>query len=357
MSLAHVWENGRSFWLSGEGPNGDVALSTRVRLARNLAGIPFPSRMDPATSEGMLARVREAVSGLMDAGAPVAFHLLSELTPLERQALVEKHLISPQHARQGQGALVLRGDEAVSIMVNEEDHLRLQCLFPGLQVEKAWSLALQVDEALEQRLEFAFCAQRGYLTACPTNTGTGMRASVMLHLPGLVMSNQAPTLFGALGKVGVAVRGLYGEGSDALGNLFQVSNQTTLGPSEGEIIENLMGITQQVVERERAARKKVHRERKQALEDRVWRAYGILTTARSISSREAMALLSDLRLGIDLQVLPQVEPRVFNELLVQQSPGFLQVVEGHVLPPAQRDARRATLIRQRIKESEAVRGG
>lgn len=358
MSLTEILRNTSSPWLVGEGPAGDVALSTRVRLARNLADVAFPPRMDGEAAGRVTAAVEAALADLTGEVGPVDFYRLGEVPPLERRALVEKHLISVQLARQADWAgVVLRPDESVSVMVNEEDHLRIQCLCPGLQVEKAWELAERVDDALERRLSFAYSPRLGYLATCPTNTGTGLRASVMMHLPGLVMSGKAGSLFNALSRVGVAVRGLYGEGSDGAGNIFQISNQVTLGSAEREVLGNLRGVGEQVVDRERAARKRMHRERKDELEDRVWRAYGILTTARSIASREALAHLSDLRLGADLGVLPQVEPRVFNELLVRTSPAFLQVAEGRELSPAGRDALRAALIRQVIKESEARRGG
>ncbi len=356
-------------WLAGTGPVSDVALSTRVRLARNLADLPFPSRLNAAGAEEAVSRVKSALPARTEdpAGAPktaspeglpgkLQLYRLSAFTPLERLALVEKHLISPQHARRESGAaVVLSDDESVSIMVNEEDHLRIQCLVSGLELEEAWQLACRVDDLLERKLDYAFDPQLGYLTACPSNTGTGMRASVMVHLPALVMTHQHGAIFNALAKVGVVVRGLYGEGTEASGNIFQVSNQTTLGQPEQEVLSHLMGVSMQVIEHERAARERLFREHPDLVEDRVWRAYGILTSARSISSQEAMSLLSDLRLGIDLRVIPHVEARVFNELLVQISPAHLQVVEGRDLETGQRDIRRAALIRQRIKGGEARR--
>lgn len=358
VSLAEILKKPSGQWVSGEGPDADVVLSTRVRLARNLADVPFPSRMDRKASDRVVAMVEAALPALRrEIDQTLELYRLEDLPPLERRVLVEKHLISPQHARAGRGAVVLSGDGAVSIMVNEEDHLRIQCLAPGFQLDAAWRMADRIDDVLEEQLNLAFCPRRGYLTSCPTNTGTGLRASVMAHLPGLVMANQAGALFSALLKVGVVVRGLYGEGTEAAGNIFQISNQITLGQAEAEILNNLRGVTQRVIDRERAARRQLYRDLRPRLEDRVWRAYGILTTARSLTSQEAMALLSDLRLGIDLQVIPQVEPRVFNQLLLAIGPAFLQIVEGREIPPEERDALRASLVRQRIKESEARRGG
>lgn len=358
--MADIIRNPGGQWVAGSGPAGDVALSARVRLARNLADVPFPPRMDERAAERVLDLAEQVLPGLSEVdgqGVAGRFEMfrLRALSLLERRVLVEKHLISPQHARDNRGAVILRDDEAVSIMINEEDHFRIQVLYPGLQVEESWALADRVDDILEGTLDFAFCPRRGYLTTCPTNTGTGMRASVMMHLPGLAMSRQAPRVFGALSKVGIVVRGLYGEGTEAAANIFQVSNQTTLGSSEQDIRANLQGVSQQIIDRERIARRTIYEEAKDHLEDRVWRAYGVLTTARSISSQEAMGRLSDLRLGVDLGVLPQVKPQVFNELLLQISPGFLQVAEGRELGPSERDLKRAQLIRERINQNEEWR--
>src|SRR5690606_556007 len=240
-------------------------------------------------------------------------------------------------------------DETVSIMVNEEDHLRIQVLMPGLQLEEAWRLADAADDALSRVLNFAYSDDQGYLTTCPTNLGTGMRVSVMMHLPGLVLSDQAGRLLGTLPKLGAVVRGMYGEGSEAKGNLFQISNQVTLGQTERDLTENLSSIARQLVERERSARERLYREMRGQLEDRVCRAYGILTNARLISSDEALRLLSDLRLGVDLNILPHVSPQVFSDLVVATRVGFLQKAAARQLAPEERDQRRATLIRQRLQ--------
>lgn len=357
MVLAEVIKRKDSKWLAGTGPAADVALSTRVRLARNVEGLEFPPRLDEGEATELLATVEGALAEVKKTLPKADFHRLRGVSDLERHALVEKHLISLRLAERGdQAALILSLDEAVSVMVNEEDHLRIQCLMSGLQPEQAWELATAVDDALERQLKFEFHRHYGYLTTCPTNTGTGMRASVMMHLPGLAMSNQAGPLATALSKVGIAVRGLYGEGTESLGNIFQISNQVTLGQTEREILNNLQGVCRQIIDRERSAREQLMEQRRDALEDRVWRAHGILTSARSISSHEAMSLLSALRLGIDLRMVTQVEPRVFNELLVQISPAYLQVIAGEELTPDDRDIRRAAVIRQRLQESENSRG-
>ena len=343
----------RSPWLAGGGPVSDVVVSTRIRLARNLEAYPFASRMSPETAREILRKVERAVEELRREGHAYRMYELGELPPLVRELLVEKHLISPQHARTPEAtpegrALVVREDEVVAVMVNEEDHLRLQCLLPGFQLQEAWKTASEADDLFEGKLDYAFSPRYGYLTACPTNAGTGLRASCMLHLPGIVLTRQAESVFGELSKLGVAVRGLYGEGTEARANLFQVSNQVTLGQPEGEMLSHLQGIAQQLVERERLWRQKIYREQRWWLEDRVWRAYGILAHARRISSQEAMSLLSDLKLGVDLGVL-ELERPVFPGLLVEISPAYLQVREGRSLDPEERDERRAALIRRRVK--------
>ncbi len=347
MSIGEVLLNRGTRWLTG---GGDVAVSARVRLARNLADVAFPPRMGGEEMEGLIARVEGALPVVRRAVGEVEVYRLESLNPLQRQALQEKHLVSPAFAAGGRGALLLRPDEGLGAMVPEEDHLRLQGMAPGLHLEEAWQAVSALDDALGEHLDYAFSPRWGFLTACPSNTGTGLRASVMLHLPALVMTRQAGSLFEALAKVGVAVRGLYGEGSEAHGNLFQISNQVTLGVSEEEVLQSLHGICQQVVDRERAARERLRREAGSRLEDRVWRAYGVLTTARVMTSREALALVSDLRLGVDLGLVPHVEARVCGELWLAASPALLQVAEGRVLSPEERDVVRANMIRRRLAE-------
>ncbi|MBX6378221.1 MAG: protein arginine kinase, partial [Clostridia bacterium] len=325
MTIRDILRQTAPQWLDGTGPAADVVVSSRVRLARNLADVRFQPRQDTAESQRVVTAVEEALPELRSGGlGNLALIRLEECSPLERQALVEKHLISPQHARQEGAAVVVRDDEAISVMVNEEDHLRIQCLAPGFQPEAALDLADRVDDLLERRLDYAFSEDLGYLTTCPTNVGTGLRVSVMVHLPGLVHSQQVGPLLNAIAKVGVVARGLYGEGTDAKGNLFQISNQITLGQTEREILVNLKGVCQQVIDRERSARERLLQEARTLVEDRVYRAYGILTNARQLTSDEAMRLLSDLRLGVDLNLLPQIEPRVCNELVVQIGPACLQ---------------------------------
>ncbi len=339
-------------WMDGSGPESDVVISSRIRLARNLKRYPFPHMMTRSSAEPLIAEVKAAVDALNQGGGWGSFEIehMNDIPALERQVLTEKHLISPQHAQDPAGkAVILRDDEAVSIMVNEEDHLRIQCLFSGLQVQQAYVLANGVDDVLESFLDYAFSAQHGYLTACPTNVGTGMRASVMMHLPGLVATNQAGRVLQAIGKLGVAVRGLYGEGTEAGGNVFQVSNQITLGQAEAEVVNNLLGISGQIIEQERKARMLLVAQAREQLEDRVWRAYGVLRTARVLSSEEALRLWSEVRLGAEAGVIKGLSRKAINELLVVTRPAFLQNLEGREMSQGERDIKRAALVRDRLK--------
>lgn len=341
-----------SKWMEGSGPQADIVISSRIRLARNLKDFHFPHLLDAAQERKVVQMVGRAVSdGSSDPTVgKLSLYRLKELSPLERQILVEKHLISPQFAQaDGEQALVLNQDEAVSVMVNEEDHLRLQCLLPALMLREAWRLANIVDDILEDTLDFAFDENYGYLTACPTNIGTGLRASVMVHLPALVLTKQAGQLLSALTKVGVAVRGLYGEGTEAVGNLFQISNQITLGRSEEEIINNLSAVTVQLADQERSARELLRKQSRWQLEDRVGRAYGILTNSRILSSQETLQLLSDVRLGVDMHIIKGIDRRILNHLIAITQPAFLQYLTGREMSAAERDVQRAALIRERLQ--------
>jgi protein arginine kinase len=351
MSLSDFLERAMSRWMKDGGPEDDVVLTSRIRVARNLENIPFPILQTDTHADQVIDLVSQALQtpSVQKLGK---FELLrcKEMSTIDRQVLVEKHLISKDLAEQERhGAVVLRADEAVSIMVNEEDHLRIQCITPGLRLKEAWDVANRMDDALEQQLPYAFDEKYGYLTACPTNVGTGIRASVMVHLPGLVISGQINRILAAVSQVGLAVRGMYGEGSEAAGNLFQVSNQVTLGDSEEEIIENLMGVVRQLIDHERAARKALLFENREALEDKVCRSFGILAYARRMDSRETLERLSDVRLGIDLGVIKGVSSGILKELMVMTQPAFLQKYFNQELSPGERDVRRAALIRERLR--------
>jgi protein arginine kinase len=341
-------QNAISEWMRVKGPLSDIVFSSRVRLARNLAGLPFPLLSTSTQAEEVVRLVEEAWKRVRDQHPllkDAELIRMSQLSDLEKRVLVEKHLISPSLAEESRhGAVLLSKDESVSIMINEEDHLRIQCLCPGLQLESAWKL----DDLFEHHLAYAFDDQCGYLTSCPTNVGTGIRASVMVHLPALAMTQQLPRIFPAITQVGLAVRGIYGEGSEALGQLYQVSNQVTLGQAEGEILDKLQGVVRQMIEHEHVARRRLQEVSPVQLEDRVWRSYGILAHSRIIDSKESMMRLSDVRLGIDLGIIQGVSANVMNELMVMTQPGFLQKYFGERLDAEERDVRRAKLIRERL---------
>lgn len=342
-----IFTKANSAWL-GLGPDNDVVISTRVRLARNLTDLPFPTKAAEADLSDILERVSRARGYLPEATRYVLLRL-DKLSAVQRQVLMEKHLVSMEHVQYPkQRALILRDDEAVGIMVNEEDHLRLQVLLPGLNLDEAWRLASDLDDSLEQHLDYAFADDLGFLTSCPTNLGTGLRASVMLHLPALVLLKQASQVFATLAQFGVVVRGLYGEGTQALGNVFQISNQLTLNHTEEQLIGNLEALTGQVIEQERTARNRLYDELGDKLPDMVWRAYGTLTNARLLTGDESMRLISDVRLGVNLNLIDGIDLTRLNKLLVITRSGFIQQVAGDALKPVERDLKRATMVREQF---------
>ncbi|HEY8531864.1 MAG TPA: protein arginine kinase [Limnochorda sp.] len=351
MSLETILNHPVARWMEGDAPANDIAVGTRVRLARNLEDIPFPGVASIAQMRQVVDQVRQAVAGAAAQGlGQLSFYAMDELSPLTKELLVERHLISPQHAQTGAGhGLALRDDERVSIMVNEEDHLRIQVLLPGFQPKEAWRIANQVDDALDARLVYAFSDSIGYLTAWPTNVGTGLRASVMLHLPGLVRSGQIRALVNAVAQLGLTVRGIYGEGTEAWGNLFQLSNQVSLGRSEEEITDHLATVARQVIQQERQTREALLNQRRIELEDAIYRSLGIVTHARSLSTKEALRLLSDVRLGIDLGLISGIPQTILQELVVRIRPAHLQRLVGRELSASERDLERATLIRERFR--------
>ncbi|MEW6182725.1 MAG: protein arginine kinase [Bacillota bacterium] len=356
MALRETLADPHSYWMEGGGAEEDVVVSSRIRIARNLATYPFPHRLSREQAGEVIHAVRLAVERPESVKKVGRFEvsLLAELTPVERRILVEKHLVSPDFLKGDpqEKAVVLRSDEMVGIMVNEEDHLRVQCLKPGLALEECWRLASRVDDELEATLEYAFNEEFGYLSACPTNVGTGMRASVMMHLPGLVATRVLEDVVSGLSKLGLAVRGLYGEGTRAAGDLFQISNQITLGRSEDEIISNLTALARRLVTQERESRQGLYQKQRGALEDRIFRSYGVLQYARVINSEEAMRCLSDLRLGLALKVIQIIPLGLVSELMVLIQPAFLTKMAGKELKPFERDMLRARLIRERLQSGK-----
>lgn len=331
------------------GPFDRIVLTSRVRLARNLKDTPFPGRASKQQREDHLQAIQPVVEALPPMKKGFSGDLVS-LEDLDRQLLVERHLISRELAKKKQGAaFVLSKDETCSIMINEEDHLRMQVILPGLQVKEAWKAVNKLDTLLEDKLPIAFSGRYGFLTACPTNTGTGIRVSAMLHLPGLVIAEHMQQTITAVNKLGLAVRGLYGEGTEALGNVFQISNQMTLGETENDIIERLNKVVVQIIENEENARAKLLESNPEMLFNNIGRAYGILTNAHVISSKEAKNLLSLLRLGLDLGYFPDMDPEVVDELFIVTEPGHIQFKEAKKMSPEERDIMRATQLRERLK--------
>ena len=333
-----------------EGPSNKIVWSSRVRLARNITNTPFPGWAKKSVRVDAFQKIRKNVLKLNKMKGSFETEM-DQLSTLEKQILVERHIISREHAAKSNGSgLVLSKDESISVMINEEDHLRMQALLPGLQIKNAWLTIDKFDSQLEKGLEFAYSKKRGYLTACPTNLGTGIRVSAMLHLPGLVLSEQINQIIQAVNKLGLAVRGLYGEGTEALGNVFQVSNQMTLGETEGDIVERLNKVLLQIVDHEENARIKLIDSKPKMLYNHIGRAYGILANAHSISSKETMNLLSLLRLGMDIQMFPGTSKALINELIIITQPAHLQKANDGKLSAEKRDLLRSDLLRSRLKE-------
>lgn len=328
--------------------DGDIVISTRIRLARNLTHYHFP-RMQ---SEDEALQVDQQVAQvLLDEIDDFSYFAMDDLTPLQRLVLMEKHIISPLLAKRAHGAgLVIHDDETISIMINEEDHLRIQSLQAGLRLKEAYDKANEIDTLLEKHLEYAYDEQFGYLTTCPTNSGTGLRASVMLHLPALTLTNQMKQLIQTMPRLGMVVRGIYGEGSENLGNMYQVSNQVTLGRPEADILADLQAVTEKIILREQQAREQLLHRAPTALEDRIFRSLGTLRYARTLSSEEAATCLSNVRLGINLGYINNVTVDTINQCMILMQRGFLQQYADSTLQPDERDTVRATILRDHLIE-------
>jgi len=334
--------------LRGVGPEADIVISTRMRLARNLADFPFVLR----ASDGDRARIEHSLRQRVEQlgqSSDLLYVDIDELDLLDRQLLVERHLISREHAESsGSRAAAINNRETLSLMINEEDHLRLQVMQSGFDLKTVWEQINDVDNLIEEHITYAFDDRLGYLTACPTNVGTGMRVSVMLHLPALVITRQIEKVFRSLQKISLAVRGLYGEGSQAMGDFYQISNQITLGRSETDLIEQVGDIVPVIIDYERQARKFLIKESHENLHDRVSRAYGILRTAQTISSEETMHLLSSVRMGVNLGLIEDLEIRAVNELFIHTQPAHLQKLAGGQLSSADRNIERARYLRRHL---------
>ncbi|TXC85570.1 protein arginine kinase [Metabacillus litoralis] len=350
MSLQNFMSKAMSAWMSQEGPDSDIVLSSRIRLARNMEQYKFPTLSSDEEAQKVLDFFEQTYANkTLEKIGQLELLKMNDLQPIQKRVLVEKHLISPNLADHSvYGGCLLSENEEVSIMINEEDHIRIQCLYPGLQLEEALKIANQLDDWIEEEVDYAFDEQRGYLTSCPTNVGTGLRASVMMHLPALVLTQKINRIIPAINQLGLVVRGIYGEGSEAVGNLFQISNQITLGKSEEDIVEDLLSVVQQLITQERNTREALYDSSQIQLEDRVYRSFGTLAYSRVIESNETAKCLSDVRLGIDLGIIKDISRNILNELMVLTQPGFLQQYFGGPLRPNDRDIRRAALIRERL---------
>lgn len=342
--------NNSALWLSGAADVDGMVVSCRARLARNLATPVFAAKATEADQDYVIEKVTGAAQGsrhLRDA----IFFKMTGLDKSERRLLVERHLISPALADgAGQRGLLFNREESLSVMINEEDHLRLQAILPGLQPEAAWRQVDAMDDSLAARLDYAYSEEWGYLTACPTNVGTGLRMSVLIHLPALVLADDMERILRGLAQMSFTVRGFYGEGTNALGNLFQISNQATLGRSEEEIGAHLTELTQKLVESERDAQDSLLREARSQVEDKIWRAYGILAHARVLSSQEFMNLLSAVRLGHTLGLIKELPSSFMNQLMIVTQPSHLQAAAGHELEPEERNVIRAGIVRQHMEK-------
>jgi protein arginine kinase len=337
-------------WIKGSGPNSDIVISSRIRLARNLARMAFPHWAKKPDAEQVLARTLTAFEKMPQI-KDALYLRLDEMDSIDKQFLVERHLMSNEHAvRSAQKGLLVNPDENIAIMVNEEDHLRIQVMESGFDLDMTWKVIDDIDTRLSELLTFAYKSDWGYLTACPTNTGTGMRGSVMLHLPALVMTRQINRVLEAIAKLSFTTRGLYGEGTQASGNFFQISNQVSLGQREEEILGNIKGVIAKIIDQEEKARTALFGEHREMLEDRIWRACGTLKNAHIITSNETVELLSMLRLGQDMGIVKDIARGLINELFILTQPAHLQKFENKKLTANERDVKRAQIIRERISK-------
>ena len=349
MQLDDLTQNNGE-WLRGTGPESDIVISSRIRLARNLADFPFISRATPQDRSRIEKTIHERIPAIASE-TEVLYVNLAQLEKVDRQFLVERHLISREHA-EGQGARAVAIDthEKFSLMINEEDHLRIQVMQCGLDLASVWDQINRIDDLIEEKVTYAFHDRLGYLTACPTNVGTGMRVSVMMHLPALVITRQIDKVFRSLQKISLAVRGLYGEGSQAMGDFYQISNQITLGRTESELIRQVSDIVPVIIDYERQAREFLIKESHESLHDRVSRAYGILRNAQTISSEETMHLLSSVRMGVNLGLIRDLNIPNVNELFIRTQPAHLQKLTGGELETSDRNIERARYLRRYLNK-------
>ncbi len=340
-----------SKWFENNATDKDVVVSSRIRLARNFENVRFPHMMNQEEVEFTIKSINDSILNNSDTKInDFVLYRVNDLDSIQRKVYVEKHLISPKLIEVPEkAAFMLKKDNKCTIMINEEDHIRLQVLLPGFNLEDSWNLCNEVDDVIEKDVKYAFDEKFGYLTSCPTNIGTGMRASVMIHLPCLVMTKKINSVLQAINQLGLAVRGIYGEGTNALGNLFQISNQTTLGETEDEIIEKLKDIVIQIIDKERLLRDKILNSKRMMIEDKVFRSLGILKNARVMTSKESMQLLSNVKLGVEMGIIADVGRKKINNLMIAVQPYNIQNKFLKKLNEKERDEKRAELIREQLK--------
>ncbi len=356
MNIEHYLNLKGTSWMDADSHESDIVMSTRIRLARNLLNYRFPTMFSLEEAEQV---EKDLLSCLMKADSSnyhFSYFSIKELSALQRQILVEKHLISPYLAKmESTGSVFITKDESLSVMVNEEDHLRIQSIFPGFQLIEAYEEAILLHQFVAEQIDFAYDDQFGYLTSCPTNVGTGLRASVMLHLPALTMTKKMNHLIHTLTRLGMTVRGIYGEGSENIGNIYQISNQMTLGKSDKEILDELQEVVSHIILKERLARKQLMEKASILLEDRLFRSLGTIKYARILSSEEAANCLSNVRFGVDIGLIQNVTRSQLNECMLLVQPGFVQQFAGATLQPAERDLYRAKILQHQLLSKEEMK--
>ena len=336
-------------WIDTKNNFNSIVLSSRVRIARNLDGVPFPHKLNKDEGMKVIDTINKAFYSFDYHKEKFNTIELWNLSKIEKERFLERHLISNNLMNfQDKSAFIISDDETVSIMINEEDHIRLQCITSGLNIKEAYEKANELDNMLESKLEYAFDDKLGYITACPTNLGTGLRASVMIHLPALTLNNEINGALKALTQVGMTIRGLYGEGSKGDGNIYQISNQITLGVTEEEIVRNLEGVVSQLVNQELRARAMVEKQYRYELEDKIYRSLGILKNSRILPSKEALDLLSNVRLGLEMDIIDNIDEGFINNMLIDIGSASLQSIVNKELNPKERDIERAKLVRERL---------
>jgi len=337
-------------WIIGQNQNDSLVISSRIRLARNVKGIAFPNRLDDEKSRSIVKDVENAFYKPLENGELFKTIYMWDEDKTSQEAFLEKHLVSHKLlSNSSKSAFILDKKETISIMINEEDHLRVQCITAGLNLTEAFEMATKLDDLLEENLDFAFNEKFGYITTCPTNIGTGMRASAMVHLPALAMNEEITGVFKALTQVGMTLRGLYGEGSQALGNFYQISNQVTLGLQEEEIINNLAAVIDKIINQEKLSREHMVRKFKYELEDKIFRSIGLLKSAILINNKECLYNLSNVRMGVEMGIVKDMDIKILNSLLVATQPASLQKNLGVKLSERERDLKRAEIIKEILK--------